>query len=110
MDLESGKRGETVVLQITGRLDTLTAPNFEQECAKWLDGGEKSFLVDLGKLEYISSAGLRSFLTIAKRLKAVQGQISFCNLAGMVQEVFTIAGFDTMFPVYSSVAAALNNS
>jgi anti-sigma B factor antagonist len=110
MNLESGKQGETVVLQVTGRLDTLTAPNFEQECAKWLQDGEKSFLVDLEKLEYISSAGLRSFLTIAKKLKAVQGQISFCNLAGMVQEVFTIAGFDTMFTVYSSVDAALNNS
>lgn len=109
MELTSEKQGETVVVQVTGRLDTLTSPNFEQECDNWLQGGERSFLIDLAKLEYISSAGLRSLLTIAKKLKSVQGRICFCNLGGMVQEVFSIAGFDTMFPVYSSVSAALKN-
>lgn len=107
MKIESSKKGIAVVIKVLGRMDAVTAPEFEKECDGWLAKGEKSFVVDLGGLEYISSAGLRSILATAKKLKAAQGNIHFCNLSGMVQEVFTISGFSSMFPIHDSLDEAL---
>lgn len=107
MEFESSKHENAVVIKINGRMDAVTAPEFENECNAWLDKGEKAFVIDLGDLEYISSAGLRSILAAAKKLKASQGSIHFCNLAGMVQEVFSISGFSTMFPIHGTLKEAL---
>lgn len=107
MEFESQKNGNFMVLRVKGRMDAVTAPEFESHCVKLMEGGDKVFIVDLGGLEYISSAGLRSILAAAKKLKAVQGEIRFCGLKGMVQEVFSISGFATMFPIAESVDAAI---
>lgn len=107
MDFNSTKQGDFWVVVAKGRMDAVTAPEFEKECNAAMDNGENTFLADLGGLEYISSAGLRSILTTAKKLKASGGSISFCNLSGMVKEVFTISGFNAMFKMYDSVENAL---
>lgn len=107
MEFESHKNGNFMVLSVKGRMDAVTAPEFENQCGKLMEGGDKAFVVDLGGLEYISSAGLRSILSAAKKLKAAQGEIRFCGLKGMVQEVFSISGFATMFPISDTVDAAI---
>ena len=107
MECESTKQGNAVIVKVRGRMDAVTAPEFETECGKWIDGGELLLIIDLGGLEYISSAGLRSILAAAKRLKAAQGDIRFCNLNGMVQEVFSISGFSSMFTVCGGLEEAL---
>jgi anti-sigma B factor antagonist len=107
MDFSWSKQGQGIVLKLKGRMDAVTAPEFEKECTGKLDQGERSFVVDLSGVDYISSAGLRSILSAAKKLKAVQGKICFCNLKGMVQEVFSVSGFASMFPMYASIEEAL---
>jgi anti-anti-sigma factor len=107
MELITEKQGEVVVFKLKGRLDALTAPEFEQKCLKWLEAGESWFAVDLGELEYISSAGIRSILFIAKKLKAREGSLGFSRISGMVEKVFSIAGIYAMFPMYGSLEEAL---
>jgi anti-anti-sigma factor len=106
MELITEKQGEVVVFKLKGRLDTLTAPEFEEKCLKWLEAGENSFAVDLGELDYISSAGIRSMLVIAKKLHAREGGLAFSRLSGMVEKVFNITGIYSMFPVYASLDEA----
>jgi anti-anti-sigma factor len=107
MELITEKQGEVVVFKLKGRLDTLTAPDFEEKCLKWLEAGEFNFAVDLGELDYISSAGIRSILVIAKQLKAQDGGLAFSRISGMVEKVFNIAGIYTLFPAYASLDEAL---
>jgi len=107
MELKSGKQGKATVIKIKGRMDALTAPEFEKESSRWIDEGASSLIIDLGELEYISSAGLRSILLTAKKLKANQGQISFCCPSGMVMKVFSMSGFSSMFSMYDSLEEAL---
>jgi anti-anti-sigma factor len=109
MELITEKQGEVVVFKLKGRLDTLTAPEFEQKCLKWLDAGEFYFALDLGELDYISSAGIRSMLVIAKKLKARDGGLAFSRISGMVEKVFNIAGIYTMFPMYASLDEAITH-
>lgn len=107
MDFKTEKNGDKLVVQVSGRLDAITASEFDAESRSWLDKGETNVVVDLNELEYISSAGLRSILTAAKQLKSASGTITFCGLTGMVDEVFAVSGFASMFPIFPTVDEAL---
>ncbi len=110
MQIFNSKNENTLVLEVRGRLDALTTANLEEECDTWIDKGEKDLLLDLGGVDYISSAGLRAILLIGRKLNAVSGALRFCNLGGMVKEVFSISGFNSMFPVYASLTEALQQN
>ena len=107
MDFSTTKNGDTYVVRVAGRLDAVTAPEFDAQCQAWLADGEVNVIADLSDLEYISSAGLRSILTAAKQLKNAQGSLAFCGLSGMVEEVFQVSGFAAMFPMHATIDEAL---
>jgi len=107
MVLESSKQGGALVVSLKGRMDALEAPAFREDCEKLIEKGENVFIFDLTELEYISSAGLRSILTVAKQLKAKQGSMCFCNLQSFVEQVFSMSGFESMFPIFGSLEDAL---
>lgn len=102
MEFKNEKQGAFMVVVPAGRMDAVTAPEFEQECERLIQSGELKMVADMSALEYISSAGLRSILATAKKLKGQQGEIRFCGLEGMVEEVFSISGFSSMFPVFDT--------
>jgi anti-anti-sigma factor len=107
MELITEKQGDVVVFKLKGRLDAMSAPDFERKCLEWLEAGECCFAVDLGELEYVSSAGIRSILIVAKQLKSQDGHLAFARISGMVEKVFNIAGIYSMFSVYASLDEAL---
>ncbi len=107
MDIESRKEPGAIVLALSGRMDALTAPEYEKKLKQLIDEGQTGFVVDLAGLSYISSAGLRGILTIAKMLKVKGGWIRFANVTGTVREVFDISGFASLFQIHDSVASAL---
>ena len=76
---------------LEGRLDTMTAPELEAEINKDLPGAD-SLVLDFGKLEYISSAGLRVLLSAHKQLCA-KGGLKIVHGNDIVQEVFEVTGF-----------------
>lgn len=96
-----------LVVQIEGRLDVATAPDFEKNCDAIIGQGHEQVILDMAALEYISSAGLRSLLAIAKKLKGRGGSLSLCGLTGLVKEVFYLSGFDSFLPVYEGRQQAL---
>ncbi len=97
---------DVVVVSVNGRLDPLTGPQFEQFVNDLIQKGHLKYVADLGGLEYISSAGLRSILSMAKKLRPMGGAIVFANLRGMARDVFDISGFGSMFGIFDTVSAA----
>ncbi len=108
MEIEKKKEKNLLVVSVQGRVDALTAPVLEKDLLETVSGGEKRLLLDLSGLQYISSAGLRTFLVIAKKLKAGQGEILFAGLKGPVEEVFKISGFYSIFKIFDSPETALS--
>jgi len=106
----TGKEKDRFIVAVTGRMDAVTAPEFESRLLNWINAGETHLVVDFGGLEYISSAGLRSILTIAKNLKTRQGHMALCVLQDTVKEVFEISGFSTIIPVFESIDAAIKET
>lgn len=100
---ESGK----TVVSVAGRLDAVTAPAFEQQVRALIEGGERGLVVDFEHLEYISSAGLRALLMMAKLLQARGGQTCFAAVGTTVQAVFDMSGFNSLFRMEATVHQAL---
>ena len=107
MEITIDKQPKAIIVGVTGRLDAGSAPTFEKSMANQIAAGATHMVIDFNALEYISSAGLRSLLTTAKSLKARDGKLVFASLTDFVHEVFEIAGFETIFPIFDSIDAAL---
>ena len=107
MDILIAKEANATVVTITGRMDAVTAPQYETAIKELINGGESALVVDFDRLDYISSAGLRGLLVTAKLLKGKGGQVCFANVKGTVKEVFEMSGFGSIFQMDDSVAAAL---
>lgn len=108
MEITTRKEKNSAVVSVSGRIDAITAPDFEKSLDGLIAAGEKSIVINLSGLGYISSAGLRSILSSAKKLKALSGEIMFTGLQGPVEEVFQISGFKSIFKIFSSEAEALD--
>ena len=91
MTLNSQKNNEMLTIAIEGRLDTTTAPELEKYLGEQLDG-VKDLVIDMEKLEYISSAGLRVLLSVQKKMSKI-GTLKLINVCDEVMEVFDMTGF-----------------
>ncbi len=106
IQLSSSKRGTALVVRVTGRIDAVTAPEFEQFCLEAVRSGERLVVFDFGEAQYISSAGLRSLLVIGKALQQGDGALRLANVSGVVGQVFELSGIYSLFPRFSSAEEA----
>jgi anti-anti-sigma factor len=102
MDINATKDGDILIIGLKGRLDANTSPSLEDRLVGLIDGGQTRFLVEFTEVDYISSAGLRVLLMVAKRLKNVNGRIVLASLKDHIKEVFDIAGFSSVLTIYAS--------
>jgi len=84
---------------ITGRLDTPAAVKAQQEITPLLENADKEIILDCTNLEYISSSGLRLFLTIRKEAAAKGGKVIIENINDDIKKVFTMTGFFNLFVI-----------
>lgn len=92
MTLSKKLNGETLTVNIEGRLDTNTAPQLENDLQDSLQG-IKEMIFDLSDLVYMSSAGLRVLLSVHKKMKSLGGCLKVKNANEEIMEVFEITGF-----------------
>ena len=91
MTIEMKKNMEETILEITGRLDTTTAPVLDKTINEDIEG-TKDLILDLNGLEYISSAGLRVLLSAQKKMMKI-GSMKVVNVCESVMEVLEMTGF-----------------
>ena len=90
--------GTSMRIAIEGRLDTLTAPELQAELANYKLGDLTEIVLDLSKLEYISSAGLRVLLKAFRSMK-MGGVMRIVNANEITRKVFEVTGFDSTFNI-----------
>ncbi len=91
LNIEKKAEGKNLMMTLTGRLDTTTAPDLEKEVKENIEGVE-SLDFDFTSLEYISSAGLRVLLS-AQKIMNKQGSMVIKNASDEVKEIFEVTGF-----------------
>ena len=90
MIIEKKQNGTALTIELEGRLDTTTAPELEKELNAL--GNVNELTLDFGKLEYISSAGLRVLLA-AHKIMSRKGGMKVTHVNEIVREVFDVTGF-----------------
>ncbi|HEX4098487.1 MAG TPA: STAS domain-containing protein [Caulobacteraceae bacterium] len=97
---------EIQILRPQGRLDSASSPVLEQQAFALIEAGGRLLLIDFDGLAYISSAGLRAALAVAKRMSAAGGRLALCSLSPQVAEVFEISGVNTIIDIHPSAESA----
>lgn len=105
--METHQVATGTVVKLIERIDSLSSREVEAALMALVDGGVRNLIGDLTETKYVSSAGLRVFLIVAKSLKRAGGQmVLVCGRTGYVFEVLETAGFTQLIPVFDSVAEA----
>ena len=107
MEISTERKGEVLVALTEGRVDGANAHEFQNALQAVIEDSDRAVVLDLGRLTYISSAGLRVILLIARTLQRQDGSLAVCSLSGPVREVFEISGFDKIIQTHDTQAQAI---
>lgn len=91
--------GDVTVIEIDGRVDSANAPKLLERVAALIGAGRKSIVLDLAKVEYISSAGFRVLLLLARQAGEARCRFSLCALTSKVRKLFDMGGFLDLLPI-----------
>ncbi|MCL2831152.1 MAG: STAS domain-containing protein [Betaproteobacteria bacterium] len=98
MKIDRSRDGSALALVLEGRLDTLTAPELERALAASLEGIE-ALTLDFSKVDYVSSAGLRTLFGAQKRMATKQGSMKLTGVNDGVMEVLRMTGFTEVLKI-----------
>lgn len=98
MEIEKKYNDKELTIEVGNRIDTVTAPDFENDIMDEM-GKFDSLILDLEKLEYISSAGLRVLVLVQKKLQPEGIPFVIINVNDTIKEIFSMSGFDKILTI-----------
>ncbi len=107
MKVDTEQAAGATIAKASGRVDSTNARAFDDALAAIIKENAQALIVDLEDLSYISSAGLRVFLLVAKSLQKLDREFMLCSLSDSITELFAVSGFDKIITIHPSRAAAL---
>ena len=107
MEIETERQGDALIAKTDGRVDGANAREFQTALEAAINDNDCSVVLDMARLSYISSAGLRVILLMAKTLQGRNRKLAICSLSESIQEVFEISGFDKIIPIHASTVEAV---
>ena len=99
MTVNIENKDQMLVAHLSGRLDTAVSQEVSQELQPLVDHADRTLILDCKELEYISSSGLRIFLTIRKAAAAKGGRVIVRDISTEIRQVFMMTGFLNLFEV-----------
>jgi anti-anti-sigma factor len=109
MEIKTEKLSSVFVVYVNGRLDSLTSPQLESGILPYV-GVEPKIILDLSDVDYVSSAGLRVFLMIAKTANRNQSQFVLCNVTKDILDIIEMSGFSVILNIKTTLQEAIGPS
>ncbi len=110
MDLQTKREGDVIVIYLKGRLDVHLSADIEKEINRIIkDEPQVHLLLNLAEVEYMSSSGLRIFVSTMRILKESQRKLKLCNMNNAVKKIFEVVELMDMFEIYDSEEEALKS-
>ena len=104
MDIKKSVENGKTIYRITGRIDTQTAPELQAELDKGFEEGNNNIVLDFEKVDYLSSAGLRTVLHAQKKINTIEGASMIVNnVNSSIMEVFDMTGFTDFLTINPDV-------
>ncbi len=107
MEIPHVREEKALILKPGGRVDGQNALDFQSAIDSTIGDSNLAVILDLSELDYISSAGLRVILLLAKTLRSRSVQFSMCAISESVKEVFEISGFGKIIATHDTREEAL---
>ena len=107
MQFEETRRGAVLILAPIGRIDNDTSAAFQARLLSEVSHRDATLLLDLSRVEYITSAGLHVLIAATKQAKAASGRLAVVALQPIVKEIFTIGRLSHVVPMFDDVDAAI---
>ncbi len=107
MHISTETTDKALIAMAEGRIDGTNAQDFESAVQTAIGDCEGAVIIDCANLSYISSAGLRAILIIAKSLGQRKVQFALCSLSDPIAEIFQISGFDQIISTHPTRDEAL---
>ncbi len=108
MNVKWNQKDGTAVARVEGRIDGTNFAEFQRVLEAGLDPDAQTVVVDFEQVAFISSAGLRVVLMLAKQLRKRGAQLALCSLQRPISEIFAISGFDRIVPIHGSDTQAID--
>ncbi len=107
MNISTERQGGALIAVAEGRVDGANALEFHEALEAAISPDDTGMVLDFEGISYISSAGLRVVLLVAKTLQKQNAKMAVCSLSESIREIFEISGFDKIIPVHGSRPDAL---
>ena len=107
MDIQVELHDGIAVVAPRGRIDCNTSAQLERQLLTLLEPASRGIVIDFAAVDYISSAGLRVMLVLAKRLRGGRGALVLCRLNDLIQDVFKMSGFNKVIAIAATRDEAL---
>ena len=102
MKIETRQVHDVLVIEMIGRLDSPAAADAENRLLNIVEGKNGRVLLNLEKLEYVTSMGLRVIVLLARQLQESRGELMICNARDMVKDAFEIFGLHDLTKIYDT--------
>jgi anti-anti-sigma factor len=107
LSIDQMRAGNVCIVTLSGRIDSANASDVMAELTSLISSGEKSILVDLRDVLYLTSAAFRALLVATNEAARQAANFALCNLAGHVRELFEMSGLLEVFTIHNSREEAL---
>jgi anti-sigma B factor antagonist len=107
MDVVKQEAGAVTILELRGRIDSVTAKEFGECLSRVLTTDCPQLVIDLRNISYICSDGFRQLLIAKRSTQERNGRLALCGVTGEVKRLFAIGAFDELLPIYETREAGI---
>lgn len=106
MDIRTRHYNDVAILSVSGRLDSVDTPSFSQAINEQVAAGYRRLVVDLKKVDFLTSAGVKALVQAAQLARRQGGDFRLANAQAQVKYVLNLAGVDSVIKLYPNVVGA----
>jgi stage II sporulation protein AA (anti-sigma F factor antagonist) len=110
MEILEGQTQDAMIVHIVGHVNSSDAPELGARLNRLIDAGNRAIIIDMARLDHMTSAGVRCLLRAEKRAHEATGRLVLCSLHGLTLELFEVGGFLEMFTVARSRDEAMRKA
>jgi anti-anti-sigma factor len=107
MQIAVEEKNAALILRVSGHMGHASVDEFTRVFDEWVGKGKLNFIIDMGQVQYISSAGLRCLFEAVTKINNLKGKFILCNLQPEVKQVFDVSGFTSFFSICGTIHNAL---
>ena len=107
MQIAIEEKENVLLIRLDGHMGHGSVGELARVFDAWLGKGRQNFIVDMSRLQYISSAGLRCFFEAVTKINNLKGKLILCGMRPEVRQVFDVSGFTSFFSICETMQNAL---